>query len=164
MATSKVDFAKVHAKLAEISEGFVKNEAKVGWFSSAHYPDGTPVAYVALIQELGAPAVHIPPRPFIRPTIKAQRDVWAKLLRDGAKAVIKGKFTAYQVLEGVGMQSAGDIRKTITQVESPPLKESTIKARARLLASKEITASLEKPLIATRLMMNSTTNVVGPKK
>jgi len=164
MASSKINFDKVRAKLQEISEGFVKEDAKVGWFPTAVYPNGTPVAYVALIQEMGAPAAHIPPRPFIKPTVNAQRTVWAALLRDGAKAVIKGKFTAHQVLDGVGIQAAGDIRKTITQIVSPPLAPTTIAARARRLASKEVTPTLAKPLIDTGLMMESTTNAVGPKE
>lgn len=164
MSSNKINFDKVRAKLQEISEDFVKKDAKVGWFEGAKYPDGTPVAYVALIQESGAPARNIPPRPFIRPTIDAQRAVWAKMLREGAQAVIKGKFTANQVLDGVGIQAAGDIRKTITQVMSPPLAPATVKARARRLSNKEITPSLSKPLIDTGLMMDSTTNAVGPKE
>lgn len=164
MAFSKINFDKVRAKLKEISEGFIQEDAKVGWFPTAVYPNGTPVAYVALIQEMGAPAVHIPPRPFIKPTVNEQRAAWAAILRNGAKAVIKGKFTAHQVLEGVGIQAAGDIRKTISAIVSPPLAESTVKARARRLASHEITPTLAKPLIDTGLMLSSATNAVGPKK
>ena len=40
--------------------------AQVGWFENAKYPNGTLVAYVALIQENGASdgKTIIPPRPF----------------------------------------------------------------------------------------------------
>ena len=159
-----MNFDKVNAALSKIPEGFRDKEANIGWFSSAQYPDGTPVAYVAIIQEMGAPAVKIPPRPFIRPTIEAQRKAWAKTLKDGVKAKIDGQMSADQVLELVGLQGAGDIRKTISQIQSPPLKDSTIHARASKTASGEVTAGLSKPLIDTGLMLSSCTSQVGPKE
>ncbi len=41
-----------------------KSDLQVGWFESAKYDDGTPVAGVAAIQEFGSAKNRIPPRPF----------------------------------------------------------------------------------------------------
>ena len=50
---------------------------KVGWFEGAKYEDGTPVAYVAAIQEYGF--VNIPPRSFMRTTVQEKKEAWKKL-------------------------------------------------------------------------------------
>lgn len=50
-------------------------ETKVGWFSSARYETGQPVAGVMAIQEFGSGP--IPPRPFFRTTIAEQKQAWA---------------------------------------------------------------------------------------
>jgi hypothetical protein len=53
-----LDLSRVMAKIDAIGEGFANREAKVGWFSSDKYEDGTPVAYVAAIQEFGGTFEH----------------------------------------------------------------------------------------------------------
>ena len=47
-------FAVIAARLKEL-DGKV---AKAGWFTSARYPDGTPIAEIAAIQEFGAHINH----------------------------------------------------------------------------------------------------------
>jgi hypothetical protein len=60
--------------------------ARVGFLENAKYPDGTPVAAIALIQDMGAPGAGIPPRPFFRNMIAAKQGEWpaaiARLLRE----------------------------------------------------------------------------------
>lgn len=157
-------FDKIRAALDKIPEGFKDKESKVGWFPGAAYPNGTPVAYVSIIQEMGAPEAGIPARPFIRPTLSARKTAWATTLKQGVKAKIDGSMEATGVLELVGQQAAGDIRKTITQVHTPPLKKATVEARARRLSNRTITTSLQKPLIDTGLMLNSLTSQVSDKE
>lgn len=52
------DLSRVMAKIDAIGEGFANREAKIGWFPGARYEDGTPVAYVAAIQEFGGTFEH----------------------------------------------------------------------------------------------------------
>ena len=42
--------------LEKLADQIKKSKLEVGFFESAKYPDGTPVAYVAAIQEFGNPA------------------------------------------------------------------------------------------------------------
>lgn len=135
---------------------------KVGWFENSSYPEppNIKVATVAVIQEYGAPSKNIPPRPFVRPTMIQQQGAWTELASQGAKAILNGTKTVDNVMEALGLKAAGDIRKAITQVFSPPLKPATIAARLRKRANKTVTGNLTKPLVDTGLMLNTLTNTV----
>ncbi len=111
-------------KLKEL-DGIV---TRVGWFSSAAYEDGTKVAKVAAIQEFGAGP--IPPRPFFRPTIAEQKNAWSQYAAQGAKAVLNGKLSAFQVMDGLGERAQEDVKETINQITSPPLSPITLELRA----------------------------------
>jgi len=63
-------------------------------------------------------------------------------------------------MDAVGARAAGDIAKNISEVWEPPLKEATVRARARRYASREITPSLRKPLVDTARMVSSLTHTV----
>lgn len=149
-------FRILNARLKELDD----KQARTGWFSSAVYADGTPIAYVALIHEMGSPVKNIPPRPFMRPTVLRERNNWKEIMLAGSKAILRGTASSYDVMEAVSAKAAGDVRKTISQIWNPPLKEATVKARARRYKSKEITQSLRKPLVDTAKMINSLTNKV----
>lgn len=137
---------------------------KVGFFDTAKYADGTPVAYVASIHEFGAAEQGIPPRPFFRPTIAERSAEWTKQFGQGARAVAKGTFTASQVMDAVGLGAAGDVAKTIAGITTPPLKDATIAARRRRYANpklgKKTKGNLAKPLVDTAVMVNSVTHIV----
>lgn len=135
-------------------------QGKVGFFESAKYPDGTPVAYVASVQEFGYAEGGIPPRSFMRTTAAEQGKNWTDAFGKGAKAIARGTFTAHQVMDAVGQLAAGDIRKKISEITSPPLKDATIKARQRRYADKKTVGKLAKPLVDTAVMVNSVTNIV----
>lgn len=124
-------------------------QAKVGWVETAHYPDGTPVAYVAAIQELGYPAGNIPPRPMLRPTAEAKRGDWSELAGKLANQVIKGSMAAPDALEMLALSAAGDVQQTITAITTPPLSPVTIKRKGH-----------GKPLVDTGQMLQSVTGVV----
>lgn len=136
---------------------------KVGWFASAKYEDGTPVAYVAAIQEFGRPQNNIPPRSFMRTTIAEKQNEWNALARRGAKAMLKGQ-SLHDVLDLIGQAARGNIQKKIKQITSPALAESTIKNRLyrrRKTNARARTAS-QKPLIDTGYMLASIQNTVEP--
>lgn len=133
---------------------------KVGFFPSAKYEDGTPVAYVAAIQEFGYPEGGIPPRSFMRTTMEAQQGEWKAVAKQGAKAVVAGNATGDQVLEAIGLKAAGDIRKTIATISTPALQESTVAARMRARADKKTVGNLTKPLVDSGILLGSVTHAV----
>lgn len=80
-------------------------QTAVGWFESAKYEDGTPVALAASVNEFGHGP--IPPRPFFRPTITAEKTAWANDAAAGAKAILNGKTTAFNVMDAIGKRAGG---------------------------------------------------------
>lgn len=138
--------------------------AKVGWFETAKYEDGTPVAYIAAIQEFGSPTNNIPSRSFMRTTIAEEKDNWMTLARSGAKAVLAGNETVRSVVEKIGMKAQGDIGKKITTIQTPPLKEATVNARRRRLATgNKPSKTIAKPLIDTGFMLRTLASAVEDK-
>lgn len=145
--------------------GMDKVVGKVGWFESAHYPGGMSVAYVAAIQEFGSPENNIPPRLGMRATSEEKKPEWGNTSRVVAKQVLANRLSPAQAMETIGLKAAGDVRKHITQVTSPPLKVATVKAR---LAGKKqgnvVSITIAKPLVHTGHLLNTLTNIVEAKK
>ena len=153
---AKVIHGKGIARLREEMKSINRAQLEVGFFDTAVYPSGVPVAYVASIHEFGWGP--IPARPFMRPAMNAQRATWQRNFLSGFKAVANGQVTTKQVLEQMGMKISAQIKESISSVTSPALQESTVEARLRkLTAGVAATAkgSIAKPLVATGQMLNS---------
>src|SRR6185503_1324189 len=73
---------RLEQKLAAIARavGARAQKVRVGFLEGATYPNGTPVAMVAAIQNFGAPSVGIPPRPFFTNMVKQNKGAWGKQL------------------------------------------------------------------------------------
>lgn len=140
---------------------------KVGWFEGAKYEDGTPIAYVAAIQEFGTTSNggFIPPRSFFRTTIAEKRAEWMDYARRGAKAMLKGE-TLRNVLDIIGARARGDVQHKIKQINSPALADSTMAARLYRRRQKNARAKTAstKPLIDTGMMLASIQNSVENKE
>lgn len=138
-------------------DGLNGAQSKVGWFPSAVYEGGQPVAGVAQVQEFGSPARGIPPRLGMRTTATEKRDDWKHTVENLSRAAVQGKIEPDKVAEGIAMAAEGHIRETITKVTSPPLKQSTVDARKRRLANggKGAQASIAKPLVDTAILLNT---------
>ena len=145
--------------IKKVLEELGRKEIKVGFFESAKYPDGTPIAYVAAIQEFGHGP--IPPRPFMRPAEQQNAAKWQKGIAAGVKAALNGEVTIEHALEQVGMVAAGDVRKAIRAVTAPPLADSTIRARQGRLKGKK--SASNKPLVDTGQMIQAVTSAVVDK-
>ena len=143
--------------LKKLAARFDNSEAQVGFFDSARYEDGTPVATAAAASEYGVPSKNIPPRSFMRSTMHEKARTWSKVIANVTKVFISGTQELDDVMETIGLIAAGDMRKKITQISNPPLKESTIKAR------KSRGNSSTKPLVDTRTMLPALTHTVVKK-
>jgi len=146
----QLNLDKIKIALERVPEEFEGMVAQIGFPSGANYEDGTSVAYVAAIQEFGAPAVGIPARPFMQPTVKEKKDTWVKTIEKSLPKVVLGKMSAFDVLDLVGIQAAADIQTKISSIYSPPNAPATIRAKGST-----------KPLIDTGLMLASVQNAVN---
>jgi hypothetical protein len=144
------------SQLKKLLSNIDAHTSKVGWFAGSKYPDGTPVAYVAAIQEFGVPSQSIPPRLGMRETIANREQYWARVAAIIAKRLIKGEATLRDVMDGIGTTAAADFQKTITKVTEPPLSYVTLLLRKERRAGNAVTGKMvgEKHKIA---------NFVGPR-
>lgn len=147
---------KLRATLKDVGS----KQIRVGFFPEAKYPDGTPIAYVATIQEFGYPEGNIPARPFMRPTAEQKKTDWGRQVAGAVRGAIDGKVDLGQAFDALGARSAGDIARTISRVKSPPLKKSTLKARQ---ARKKTPGVSTKPLVDDGQMIQAVTHIVETK-
>jgi len=116
-------------------------KVRVGFLEKATYPDGTSVAMVAAIQDGGAPAAGIPPRPFFRNMVAAKQGEWPKAIEGLLKA---NEYDADKTLKQTGAAIAGQLRQSIVDTNEPPLKPATIRRKGH-----------SKPLVDTGHMLQS---------
>lgn len=118
---------KLKKALAEISKNLKKaSTVRVGFLEGSDYPDGTPVAMVAAIQNFGAPKVGIPPRPFFSNMVKAKSPGWPDAI---AKILPTTGYDAKKTLSIMGEGIAGDLKQSIIDTNSPPLSPITVMLR-----------------------------------
>ncbi len=120
---------KLEQKLADIAKRVAKGGTlRVGFLEDAKYPDGTPVAMIAAIQNFGAPAKGIPPRPFFTKFITENSDKWGAALGNLLEA---NDFDVEKALNLMGMGMVGQLQTAIRDTNAPPLSKVTLLLRER---------------------------------
>ena len=133
---------KLKAALDKIARGIQRpTTLRSGFLEKAKYPDGKPVAMIAAIQDFGAPAAGIPPRPFFRNMIAKHKDEWPAGI---ARALKDNDYDVRKALDIAGAAIGGQLRQSILDTNAPPLKPATIARKG-----------FAKPLIFTSHMINS---------
>lgn len=159
--------------LRQAVEGLDGAQGRVGWFPSAVYEGGQPVAGIAHVQEFGSPSKGIPPRLGMRAMAREHQDQWKHTVEQISRAAAQGKVAPERVMEAVTMAAEGHMRETISKVTEPALKQATIDARKRRLANKgkNLTgakggagvAGIAKPLVDTGILLNTLTSETDKK-
>jgi hypothetical protein len=119
----------------------VKLTLRVGFLEGTTYPDGTSVPMVAAIQDLGAPAAGIPPRPFFRNMIAEHKSEWPGAMK---AALISTNYDGEKALAIMGEGIAGQLRQSIVDTNEPPLNPKTIARKGS-----------SKPLVETGHLLQS---------
>lgn len=163
---------------------------EVGWFEESKYDDGTPIGGIAAVQNYGAVinqnvtekqrnylhyfdihirketnTIHIviPPTHFMENCVRNNKDKWRQLCKEAWLSVLLGNITHDKAMESIGLAIEGDISKAIAEVNTPPLKESTLKQKRSKYKDKKTTGSLTKRLVNTGLMLDSVSHKVTEK-
>lgn len=113
----------------------------VGFLAEATYPDGTPVAMIAAIQNFGAPRAGIEPRPFFSDMIAKRSPEWPKAIGD---LLVANQYDALRTLQLTGEGVVAQLRKQIQDTNAPALATATIRRKG-----------FAKPLIDSGHMWNS---------
>lgn len=96
--------------------------------------ENTPInnAALAYIHEYGNSARHIPPRPFLRPTIAAMKaEIIAAMLKVAREACDGKHQQALRTMSSLGIKASTEVKKRISAKIPPPLAPSTVVARLR---------------------------------
>ena len=116
---------KLQRLLREAGKGGVSG-VKVGFFSTARYEDGTPVAAVAAWNEFGTET--IPERPFFRNALAESERSVGRISSQGGldtKKMVVGE----QLAGRVGAHVQGKIRDSITALKEPPNAPETVRRK-----------------------------------
>lgn len=114
-------------------------QGKVGWGEDAKYEDGTPVAYVATIQEFGWGP--IPPRSFMRVAAARCEAKWRAIAGRAAQAILLGKITGRAGMQMITAEAESDVLQAIVDVNAPPLSMITLILRKWRRQGKKITGA-----------------------
>lgn len=165
--------AKLDAALERLARKLERGGTlKVGFLEGATYPDGTPVAMVAAIQNFGAPARGIPPRPFFTNMIAEKSERWASAL---AAMLKRNDWDLDKTLNQMGAGIKGQLQQAIVDTNAPPLSAITLmlrkmryenpdlevtgatvgEAARRVAAGESYADAPTKPLVDSSHMLNS---------
>lgn len=123
---------KLERRLAGIAARIAKGgKLRVGFLEDAKYPDGTSVAMVAAIQNFGAPARGIPPRPFFNKFITDNSEEWGAQL---ARLLAGSGYDVEKAFNIMGMGMVGQLQTAIIETNAPPLSKVTLLLRERFPA------------------------------
>lgn len=108
---------------------FENSHVEIGTLSGTRRKDGSNMAVIAATHEYGSEKKKIPSRSFLRAFMDEKRDKINTKILNMARAITAGKLMTKKGLTRLGVWGAGQVKKKITDVDSPPLKKTTIKRR-----------------------------------
>ncbi len=132
---------KIKAALQMLTDKIKPATVRVGFLKGSTYPDGESVASIAAYNEYGVLSRGQPPRPFFRNMIAAKKKNWPEAI---SKTLKSNNYDVERSLGIVGEAISGQLKQSITDLKSPPLRPSTIAAKG-----------FSKPLIDTGHMLAS---------
>lgn len=113
---------KLEQELAAIARALSSaGTLRVGFLENATYPDGKPVAMIAVFQNYGTRT--IPPRPFFTNMVADKSPTWGRALALNLRG---NGYNASRALAMMGLGISGQLRQSIRDTNSPPLAQSTI--------------------------------------
>lgn len=130
----------------------LKNKLKgtsiaVGYFKGLLYDNNIPMVQIASWNEFGTET--IPPRPFMRNSIRNNRKKWIKLYRD---RIIRNKLNINRSSNYIANIMVVDVKTSIDKQLNPPNRPSTIEEKKS-----------SHPLIDTGRLNNSLTYEITAK-
>lgn len=102
--------------MRRIGERMKSAQVRVGFLEDATYPDGTKVATVAALNNFGAPAAGIPPRPFFSNMVADKSPAWGDRF---AQVLEHAGYDPDVALERMGLGIAGQLRQSIVDTNDP---------------------------------------------
>lgn len=109
--------------------------------------------------EFGSPAEHIPPRPFLEPGVKQDKEKISSLMRKAVKQALKGDDASFDKgMEAAAMTAAASVKTYMAEADFAPLAPMTIQMRLKKHPNDD--PSQMQPLIDTGSLRNAIEGVV----
>jgi len=128
---------------------------RVGFLENAVYPNGTPVAMVAAVNNFGAPRASIPKRPFFSDMVASKSNGWPKII--GA-ALAANDMDGERALAITGEHIKGELQESIINTMSPALSPITIMLRGMKSADQSLVVTGKTVGEAARRVAEGKTN------
>ncbi len=131
----------------EALQSLVRQQVLVGIPESTSDRDdedgsGLTNAQIGYLQETGCPETNLPARPFLVPGTEEAEDRTVPLLKEAAKATLRGNpEKARAQLSDAGIVASNSVKRRINSNIPPPLSPYTVANRARSRGSKTSRAS-----------------------
>lgn len=87
------------------------------------------MAMIAAVHEFGSPKMNIPERSYLRSGYDEHIDETTKQIEKFIPVIIGDGIDAEAFLEAVGMELKGKIQQNLVSIETPRLKDETIKRK-----------------------------------
>ena len=134
--------SKLGAALRKIAGRLEQQQTlRVGFLEGGTYPDGTSTPMVAAIQNYGAPAAGIPPRPFFSTMVAKKSPTWGG---DIGKILPAVGYDVDAALKLMGERIHDQLQESINEWRVPKLADATVAKKG-----------FDKPLIHTKNMLDS---------
>lgn len=130
MAKAGVEFKRVtkgkglSAVVKNTKDAFVKVGVLQGQGEHPNGDHGQTIAEIAFWNEFGT--ARIPPRPFLRSTLKERKLKYKALFAKILKAILNQRLSSQQGIGRIGLRVSSDIQQKITTLTSPPNAYATI--------------------------------------
>lgn len=111
-------------------------------------------AFLMAVHEYGTQDGRIPERRPIRLTMENNQEKYGRRLQQGIDKVLRDEMDVMTALNSIGEEVAGDVKITISNGLTPPLADSTVRARKD---------NSDTPLYDTGELVNSITYEVRDK-
>ena len=119
---------KLDRLIRDAKRGGGVKRVRFGYLGNEQYPDGTPVSLVALINEYGSQAVHVPERGFFRAALAAMRADLRRELHKGYDAR-KGGRVSPELAARLGEIAKRHIQASIEATREPPNAPTTLESK-----------------------------------
>lgn len=152
MITMKVDgLDALQARLKKITDDMAADKMpylRVGVLEKATDEKGNPIAPRAFFNEFGT--AHIPPRPAFRETVQEKADQWAngfaQTIKNEDESSVLTAEAMNKAFRELGVVMVADLQAKIGSGVGPPLAESTVARKAKLLETKKYQKKVPKKL------------------
>lgn len=149
--TSVTGGNQLAAKVLELQRRLEKNSRTLVGLPKAAgtYENGAPIAVIGAVQEFGSADGRIPERSFLRVPLRANQDLFVRIMKELLPKVASGEMTMRNMLDMIGQRAVAVSQEAISDGIAPANAASTVARKGS-----------SKPLIDTGFLRQNITYMI----